>query len=119
MSEAMVPIIIVPVVFFSFIWLVKIISDNAVRRKIIDKGLVDENIKYLYLSDTGTGVPSSLKWGLVLVAVGAAFLVGQLMPFEFKDEFTVSAMLIFGGLALIAYYFIGKKLYSQDSSQMS
>ncbi|MFQ5708751.1 MAG: DUF6249 domain-containing protein [bacterium] len=117
MSGDLVPIIIVPVIFFSFVALVKIISDNAVRRKLIEKGLVDENVKHLYVNSLEQQVPASLKWGMVLVAIGAAILIGQMFPRSFSDEATVSGMFIMAGLALIAYYFVASNMVRRSRSR--
>lgn len=110
MSDNMVPIIIVPVIFFSIVAIVRIISDNVVRRHVIEKGLMDENVKHLFARSSSDNVPGSLKWGMVLIAVGAAILVGQFVPYAIKEEITISGMFIMGGLALILYYFIASKM---------
>lgn len=108
MSGNMIPIIIVPAIFFSFVAIVKIVSDNAIRRRLIEKGMLDEKVKYLYARTEQA--PSSLKWGMVLIAVGVAILIGQIVPFEFQEEATLSGMFILAGLALILYYFIASKM---------
>jgi amino acid transporter len=109
MSREMVPIIIVPAFFFAIFALVKVLSDNAVRRKLIDKGMIDENVKFLYAA-ASNNPPAALKWGMMLIAVGAAILIGQFMPYSFQEEFTISLMLIMAGLALVVYYFIGSRI---------
>lgn len=109
MSGELVPIIIVPAIFFSVVAMIKIISDNMVRRKLIEKGLVNADVKYLFAT-SANGAPGSLKWGLVLIAVGGAILIGQLAPYSISEEVTISAMLIMAGLALIVYYFIASRL---------
>jgi len=102
----MIPIIIVPAIFFSIAYVLKVFSDNALRKKMIESGQLDENIKFLYQHDAQ--VPSALKWGMALIAVGAAVLVGQLVPYNIHEEVTISAMFIFPGVALIVYYFVAK-----------
>lgn len=109
MSGEMVPIIVVPAIFFSIVAMIKIVSDNVVRRKLIEKGMVNADAKYLFVNSMN-GAPASLKWGLVLIAVGAAVLIGQFAPYSISDEVTISAMLIMAGLALIVYYFIASRL---------
>ncbi len=109
MSEELVPIIIVPVIFFCIAYIIKSLSDNGVRRKLAEKGLVDENIKYLFQKPRLDVVPNSLKWGMVLIAIGVAFLVGQMVPHAIREEATISAMFILSGLALVAYHFIATK----------
>jgi len=109
MSENLVPIIIVPVIFFAFYMVIRTISDNGVRRKIIEKGMVDENVQHLFKSTHREFRPNSLKWGMVLIALGAAILVGQIAPYSFQEEITISAMFILSGLALVVYYIVAAK----------
>lgn len=98
----------------SVIMLIKLLSDNKIRHKLIDKGMVDENIKYLYGRNEVYGVPSALKWGMVLIGVGLAFLIGQLVPIRYEGEVTVGCMFFFGGVGLVMYYFIGKRLMDRE-----
>ena len=102
------PVFIVGIVFFSVIFLVKVVSDNRIRRKLIESGTVDENVKHLYASKPGGNGPASLKWGMVLIAIGLAFLIGQLVP-HLEGEITVACMFIFSGIALLLFYFLAKK----------
>lgn len=95
-------LLVVPVV-------IKLLSENKTRRKLIEKGLVDENIKYLFPDKPKDYVSSSLKWGMVLIAMGLAVFVGQVAPSNLVEEVTIGAMFIFGGLALVLYYVIASK----------
>lgn len=119
MEEVLVPIVVVPAVFFSFVAIVKTISDNNVRRRVIDKGILDENIKFLFEKKYSDYVPVSLKWGMVLIALGIAILIGQLVPYSFHEEATISAMFILGGVALILYYFIASKMAKNSQKAQS
>ncbi len=102
-------VLIVTVVFGSILLFVKIIADSKIRSKLIDKGMVDENVKYL----SGTNVPSSLKWGMVLTSMGLAFFIGLLFPEEVRGEVTFGSLFILGGIALIVFYFIVHKKQSE------
>ena len=108
---------LIPIVMFVIIpVIIKIISDNNIRKTLIEKGMVDENVKYLY-SSFDRGVPSALKWGMVSIAVGAAIFIGQMVPRDMRHEITFSSMLIFGGAALILYYFIAKKMVQESKKK--
>jgi hypothetical protein len=107
MDGNMVPIIIVPVIFFSFVAIVRIISDNSLRRKIIDKGLAGENIKQLANVGYTSRPLSSIKWGMALVGIGLAFMIPEVFG-RIQDETMVGLMFIFAGLAFLVYYFIAK-----------
>ena len=117
MGEEVMTVLIVGIVFFSVITFVKILSDNKIRSKLIDKGMLDENVKYLYSSRLEYHVPAALKWGMVLIGIGLAFLIGQLGPSDITGEITVGSMFLLAGLGLISYYFIAKgmaKRYEEE-----
>lgn len=105
------------IIFGSITAIVKIISDNRIRRMLIEKGDIDENIKYLFTDKNAYAVPTSLKWGMVLVALGLAFLVSQFLPVRHDEAMLFALLFIFGGAALVAYYFIGKKMLEKQNQQ--
>ncbi|MFQ5638067.1 MAG: DUF6249 domain-containing protein [bacterium] len=115
----MVAAIIVAIVFISLVTVIKMFLDNAVKKRLIEKGMVDENVKYLHAMSFQNQVPSSLKWGIVLIAIGSAVLFGQLAPYSMQEEVTASGMLIMAGLALIAYYFIANRLFKDRAETKS
>ncbi len=94
MLPLIVMFLVVPVI-------IKMLSDNKTRRKLIEKGLVDEKVKYLFMDKPKEFVSSSLKWGMVLIAIGLAVFVGQMAPKDLVEEVTIGAMFVFGGLALV------------------
>ena len=105
------PAIVCGVIFGSFVLLIKIISDNRIRREVIASGKVDENVKYLFLKNNAIcgSILNSIKWGLVLVAIGLAFILGLFFPYRISDEITFGLMFIFSGIALLIYYFFAQK----------
>lgn len=81
------------------------------------EGTVDEKIKYLFLDKPKDYVGSSLKWGMVLIAVGLGVFVGQMAPPDLVQEITTGAMLIFGGLALVHYYIIASRRIKKSEEE--
>jgi hypothetical protein len=99
--------------------IIKLLSDNKTRRKLIEKGLVDEKVKYLFMDKPKDYVNSSLKWGMVLIAIGLAVFVGQLAPRDLVEEVTIGCMLTFGGLALVIYYLIANNRLNKSKEERS
>ena len=95
--EAVIPIGLFVVLAF----IVKIIVENSTRKKLINKGLVDENIKYLFPDKPKSQPLSSLKWGMVCIAIGLAVFIGQIAPPDLVEEVTIGAMFVLAGLALV------------------
>ncbi|MFQ5649674.1 MAG: DUF6249 domain-containing protein [bacterium] len=113
-EDVLIPLVVVPTIFFSIFAVIKTISDNNLRRKIVDKGMVDEHVKHLFQRQSLEYAPVSLKWGMVLIGVGASILIGQVVPYSFREEATISAMFILSGSALILYYVIAAKLAQRN-----
>jgi Domain of unknown function (DUF6249) len=91
-------------------YIVKISLDFKIKKELIEKGKIDDSVKHLYSDLPGLGVPTSLKWGMVLVALGLGALIGLAVPEESRSELTISAMLILSGLALVVYYFVAARM---------
>jgi hypothetical protein len=112
----MEPILICGIVFSALIAFIKILSDNRIRRLLIEKGLVDENVKFLYTGRIEGYAPASLKWGMVLLGIGLAFLIGVLVP-NLKEATVVACIFIFGGAGLIIYYFYARSLMNKAENR--
>lgn len=109
--------LIVFLVVMAFI--VKIILDNMTRRKLIDKGMLDENVKYLYAQKPESQVLSSLKWGMILIGVGIAIFIGQLVPPDLAEEVTIGGMFVLAGLGLVLYHVIASKMVKKSQDKTS
>jgi hypothetical protein len=90
--------------------IIKLALDYRMRRQLIDKGMVDENIKNLYQTSGEAGPLSSLKWALVLIGLGLAIVIGQIVPHHMTEEITFAGMFLFAGLGLLVYYAIASKM---------
>ena len=105
---------IVPVTIFIVIAvIVKIMSDNRVRRLAIEKGVVNKDIKFLYYDRFEGKVPSSLKWGFVLIGIGLAVFIGQIVPYGMTEEITIGGMFFLAGVGLVVYYFVANRIYKK------
>lgn len=113
-----IPGTLIPITLFIVIGLIiKILSDNSVRKKLIQKGKIDENVKYLFTDTFERHVPSSLKWGIVLIGVGLAFFIGQFVPRRMSDEITLGAMFILAGVGLLIYYFLASQIVKKAKQE--
>lgn len=100
---------LVPLGFFALVVLiVKIISDNNLRRKLIAQNIVDERVKYLFLKPAADLSLSSIKWGMVLIGIGLALFIRSLFPYYVSEEMTLALIFLFSGLALILSFGLEK-----------
>jgi hypothetical protein len=112
MFAYLAPVFILGVIGYFILELVKVISENRLRHKLIDKGMVDEKVKLLLESRPLAQFDSSLKWGIVLIAVGLAFLfaygIYHWVPSVIRDEITAGTVFFMAGLGMVVYYFIAR-----------
>jgi hypothetical protein len=90
--------------------IVKIALDHRTRQKLIDKGMVDEKVKYLYHETGEKRALGALKWALVLIGIGLAVIVGQLVPERMMEEITAAGMFLLAGIGLLVYYIIASRV---------
>ena len=112
--ETVLPMLIV---FGTVGFVIKTSLDYKMRRQLIEKGLVDEKVKNIFAGTVTT--ETSIKWGMVLIGIGLAILLGELFPYSISDEVTVSLIFLFSGIGLILFYLISPWLMKRNKDKMT
>lgn len=108
--EELIPIVLfvsVAAVFGAYI-----LTRHKERITIIEKGLKAEDYAALYRSAGKQIYPlSSLKWGLILVLVGIAVLVGLWMQqvYDVEEGVFFGLVALAAGIGLLVFYAIARK----------
>ncbi len=106
MDSAFWDVFPVIIIFPTFALMFKWYFDYRTRKQLIEKGLVDEKVKYLQFDRWDRYAPGSLKWGLVFLFVGVAIVFMRILSDYIPGEIVLGAILISAGLGLLVYYFI-------------
>jgi len=109
--------VIVGIIFFSVVAVVKIVSDNTTRRRIIEKGGFNDKVGRALLAHPEISNLSSLKWGLVLVGIGLAAVISQWLPYYWSDESIFGLMFVLAGLGMMVYYPIAQRRIKQIEAE--
>lgn len=110
LQEVLIP----AVVFGAIIIALKLILDSRLRNKLIDKGMVDENVKFLNYSTAQTQRLSSLKWGMVLISLGLALSIKFIWPDVINEEGTLGLMFLFAGIGFLVYFWISQQFIDNN-----
>jgi hypothetical protein len=89
------------------------------RMALIEKGIVTEDVQYLYSRPAAKSNPyGALKWGLILVFVGVGLLLAQIISALMNVEAVIYLALVSigAGTALIIFYRIALKRQSEGES---
>jgi len=90
------------------------------RMAMIEKGVSASDLRGAPMREWLRANPlSSLKWGLLAMFVGIGLFVAEMLDrtFMMRDSVYFATTLIFGGIALIIFYWIANaKMKKEDSS---
>jgi uncharacterized membrane protein HdeD (DUF308 family) len=103
------PVLILGVIFWGIIAIVREVSQNKLRHRIVDKGLTGVNVQNLFQGWNGGTRHGSLKWGILMLGVGLVLFVSQIISVEVSEEATIGAMFITAGVCLLVFYFVAPK----------
>ena len=105
--------ILVPISFFALVLGIIYLSIRKKERMaMIEKG-IDTAI---FVTHKKQSFPS-LKWGMFLIGLGIGLIIANLLVSNYiMDEQVAyfSMIFLFGGLALVISYFVGKKLSEKE-----
>ncbi|RMF56157.1 MAG: hypothetical protein D6748_14160 [Calditrichaeota bacterium] len=111
--------ILIPIAFFfSVVWIIKIISDNRIRNKLIEKGQLDDRILHYFQHPRYPQHLTHLKWGIFFIFIGVAFFSLTFLTF-LNDAGKVGLVAIFAGVAFLIYYVIAKQYVEKEEQQMA
>ena len=99
--EALIPIAL----FVSIVFIVKFVVDARLRRRLAETHANDELIRAMLVADEQSSRASALKWGIVLMMVGAAFGLIELWNLRPSDAGTWGLLSASAGLGLLLYRF--------------
>lgn len=106
MDRAFWDVFPVIIIFPTFALMFKWYFEYRTRKQLIEKGLVDEKVKYLQFNRWDQFAPGSLKWGLVFLFVGAAIIILRIISEYIPGEIILGTILLAAGLGLLVYYLI-------------
>jgi hypothetical protein len=103
-----VVVFFVPLGFFAMIaYIAKVIGDTRIRRKVLEARVsADVADAILNRNWKEPSTLSALKWGLVIVALGAGLLLVDLFGIDFESPLAYALLLLSTGTALLGYYLI-------------
>jgi uncharacterized membrane protein YkgB len=115
--------VLVPLTFFVSMALIlgySLSQRHKERMAMIEKGVSADQLKPKTRSWFLAPSPlSSLKWGIIIIAVGLGILIGNFLREVYRVDDSVVAGMIFllAGIALIIFYFIAAKKTQDAESQ--
>lgn len=109
LREVLMPIAILGTLGGSIFFFTKIMTDYILKKKMIDKGFVNEDTQAIFKKHVDENKYSALKWGLIILFGGLALMIMEFIPTSPESPLPYGMLAFFISLGFLIYYFVMKK----------
>jgi hypothetical protein len=103
----LIPIVAIISVFGSVILFVNALTNYSLKKKLIDKDMVNEDTANMFRSKTSK--QNSLKWGLIVLFGGIGLIIIDSMGLDGDEAMPYGIEAVSIAVGFLAYYFVVNK----------
>ncbi len=86
----------------------KALTDYLLKKKMVDKGFVNEDTQAIFKQHAGENKFASLKWGLIIFFAGLALILMEYIPVGPESPLPYGLFAVSVSLGFLLYYFMTK-----------
>jgi hypothetical protein len=109
LRSVLLPLVILGTIGTSIVVFTRTISDYILKKKMIDKGYVNEDTQAIFKKNTDENKYSSLKWGLIIFFAGLSLILMEYIQYDTRSPLPYGLFAVFVSLGFLIYYFLIKK----------
>jgi hypothetical protein len=109
LKDVLLPLTIIGSFGASVIFFARTISDYILKKKMIEKGFVNEDTQAIFKRHAEENKYSSLKWGLIIFFAGLSLIIMEYIPYERESPLPYGLFAVFVSLGFLIYYILVKK----------
>ena len=109
LRDVLMPLAILGSIGGSIILFTRTLSDYILKKKMIDKGYVNEDTQAIFKRNTEENRFASLKWGLIILFAGLSLVLMDFIDYDTRSPLPYGLFAVFVSLGFLIYYFIVKK----------
>jgi hypothetical protein len=107
--EVLLPIGVLASIGTSIYMITKAITDFALKKKMVEKGFVNEESQSIFKQHASENKYSALKWGIIVLAAGIALIIIDSMHVSPDTPLPYGVFAICLSVGFLVYYAIIKK----------
>jgi hypothetical protein len=108
LKDVLMPLTILGTIGLTLVWFTRTISDYILKKKMIDKGYVNEDTQAIFKRNTDENKYSSLKWGLIILFAGLSLIIMEYLEYETSSPLPYGLFAVFVSVGFLIYYFMVK-----------
>ena len=109
LRDVLMPLTILGTIGTTIVLFTRTISDYILKKKMIDKGYVNEDTQAIFKRNTDENRYASLKWGLIIFFAGLSLIVMEYIQYETTSPLPYGLFAVSVSLGFLIYYFLMKK----------
>jgi len=109
LTEVLMPLTIFGGFGGSLYFFTKVLTEYILKKKMIDKGYVNEDTQAVFKRHTDENKYAALKWGLIIFFGGLALIIMEFIPTSPESPLPYGLFAFFISFGFLLYYFIVKK----------
>jgi len=105
----LMPMTIIGTFGASLYFFTRTLTDYILKKKMIEKGFVNEDTQAIFKRNVEENKSSSLKWGLIIFFAGLSLVLLEYIPYDSTSPLPYGLFTVSVSLGFLIYYFLMKK----------
>jgi hypothetical protein len=108
--EVLLPLTVLGTIGLSIYFFTKVMTDYILKKKMIDKGFVNEDTQAIFKNyQNSENKYSSLKWGLISFFAGLSLIIMEYVPVSPDSPMPYGLFAVAVSFGFLIYYFLVKR----------
>ena len=109
-NEVLMPVSVLGSLGISIYFFTKVMTDYILKKKMIDKGFVNEDTQAIFKNyQNSDNKYSSLKWGLLAFFAGLSLIIMEYVPVSPESPLPYGLFAVAVSFGFLIYYFLVKR----------
>lgn len=113
LKDVLIPFVVLGTLGTTLVLFTRTISDYILKKKMIEKGYVNEDTQAIFKKNTDENKFSSLKWGLIILFAGLSLIIMEFIDYDTQSPLPYGLFAMFVSLGFLIYYFMVRKDLNQ------
>jgi len=109
LREVLMPFTIIGTFGAAIVFFTRTLTDYVLKKKMIEKGFVNDDTQAIFKRHTDENKYASLKWGLIVFFAGLSLIAMEYIDFYSNSPLPYGLFAVSVSLGFLIYYFIVKK----------
>jgi hypothetical protein len=109
LRDVLMPFTVIGTFGASIVLFTRLITDYILKKKMIDKGYVNDDTQAIFKRHSDENKYASLKWGLIIFFAGFSLVLLEYIPYETTSPLPYGLFAVFVSFGFLVYYFLVKK----------